>query len=119
MLGGLIHYAIENNRIAKDYLINYTNASFIVKDDFKLPEDEGVFSGFDEKKQSYDRSTWNYSGTGAAQAKNAGMQLGQGDAADGVAALAGESQISMRRCRIRGASINFSESIIRATRLRW
>ncbi len=38
----------------------------------------GVFSGFDAKKQSYDRSTWNYSGTGGAQVKNAGMQLGQG-----------------------------------------
>ena len=28
-LGGLIHYAIENNRIAKEYLVNYTNAAFI------------------------------------------------------------------------------------------
>jgi len=25
-----------------------------------LPEDEGVFSGFDEKAQTYDRSSWNY-----------------------------------------------------------
>jgi formate dehydrogenase major subunit len=80
MLGGLIKYAIENNRIAKDYLVNYTNASFIVKDGFKLPEDDGVFSGFDAGKQSYDRSTWNYSGSGpsAAKSTNAGMQLGQG-----------------------------------------
>src|SRR4029077_446685 len=44
-LGGLIRYAIENNRIAKDYLVNYTNASYIVKDGFKLPED-GLYSGF-------------------------------------------------------------------------
>jgi formate dehydrogenase major subunit len=78
MLGGLIHYAIENNRIAKDYLVNYTNAAFIVKDGFKLPENDGVFSGFDAGKQSYDRSTWNYSGSGAAKVTNTGMQLGQG-----------------------------------------
>ena len=78
LLGGFIRYAIENNRIAKDYLLNYTNAAFIVKDGFKLPEDDGVFSGFDAAKQSYDRSTWNYSGTGGAQAKNAAMQTGQG-----------------------------------------
>ncbi len=78
LLGGLIRYAIENNRIAKDYLLNYTNASFIVKDSFKLPEDDGVFSGFDAQKQSYDRSTWNYSGTGAAPVHNTGMQTGQG-----------------------------------------
>src|SRR6266481_109221 len=64
-LGGVLHYAIENNRIAKDYLVNYTNAAFIVKSDFKLPGDtDGVFSGLDPKTQSYDKSTWNYAGTG-------------------------------------------------------
>jgi len=65
-LGGMIRYAIENNRIAKDYVLNYTNASFIVKDDFKLPEDDGLFSGFDPKTQTYDKSTWNYAGKGAS-----------------------------------------------------
>src|SRR4030088_2298949 len=35
-LGGMINYAIENNRLAKDYLVNYTNAAFIVKEGFKL-----------------------------------------------------------------------------------
>ena len=78
LLGGLIHYAIENNRIAKDYLVNYTNASFLVKDGFKLPEEDGVFSGFDQSKHAYDRSTWNYSGTGGAPVNNTGMQTGQG-----------------------------------------
>ncbi len=68
-LGGLIRYAIENNRIAKDYVVNYTNAGFVVSNDFKLPEDEGVFSGFDEKTQTYDRASWNYAGTPAAQNK--------------------------------------------------
>jgi formate dehydrogenase major subunit len=64
-LGGVIRYAIENNRIAKDYLVNFTNAAFIVKPGFQLPGDtDGVFSGFDAQTQSYDRSTWNYAGTG-------------------------------------------------------
>src|SRR3989449_995215 len=58
-LGGLINYAIQNNRIAKDYLINYTNAAFIVKEGFKLPED-GLFSGFDAAGPTYDKSSWNY-----------------------------------------------------------
>src|SRR5262249_52767110 len=58
-LGGLIRYAIENNRIAKEYLTNYTNAAFIVREGFKLPDD-GLFSGFDPGTQTYDRSTWNY-----------------------------------------------------------
>jgi len=58
-LGGMLHYAIENNRIAKEYLANYTNAAFIVKEGFKLPED-GLYSGFDPATQTYDRSSWNY-----------------------------------------------------------
>ncbi|MGA9258579.1 MAG: molybdopterin-dependent oxidoreductase, partial [Candidatus Sulfotelmatobacter sp.] len=58
-LGGLISYAIQNNRIAHDYLVNYTNAAFIIKDGFKLPED-GLYSGFDAEKKTYDKSTWNY-----------------------------------------------------------
>jgi len=62
-LGGLLRYAIENNRIAKDYLVNYTNAAFIVKEGFKLPED-GLFSGYDAAKQTYDKSTWNYEAGG-------------------------------------------------------
>src|SRR5215203_4053366 len=58
-LGGVVNYAIQNNRIAKDYLINYTNAAFVVKEGFKLPED-GLFSGFDAAGQTYEKSTWNY-----------------------------------------------------------
>src|SRR5438270_6687612 len=69
-LGGLINYAIQNDRIAKDYLINYTNASFIVKDGFKLPED-GLFSGFDAAGTTYDKSSWNYEEGGKIEAANA------------------------------------------------
>jgi len=62
-LGGIINYAIQNQRIAKEYLVNFTNAAFIVSDDFRLPVD-GLYSGFDEKTSTYDRSSWNYEGTG-------------------------------------------------------
>src|SRR5579863_10284439 len=58
-LGGLIRYAIENNRYPKEYLVNYTNAAYIIKDGFKLPED-GLYSGFDPEKKTYDKTTWNY-----------------------------------------------------------
>jgi formate dehydrogenase major subunit len=65
-LGGLISYAIENNRFAKEYLINYTNAAFIVRDDFKLPESQGVYSGFDAGTQSYNKASWNYATSDAS-----------------------------------------------------
>src|SRR5580704_18031349 len=40
-------------------LIHYTNAAFIVKEGFKLPED-GLYSGFDAVAGTYDKTTWNY-----------------------------------------------------------
>jgi formate dehydrogenase major subunit len=62
-LGGLINYAIQNNRIARDYLVHYTNAAFVVKEGFKLPED-GLFSGFDAQGTTYDTESWNYEAGG-------------------------------------------------------
>src|SRR5581483_3175809 len=73
-LGGLINYAIENNRVAWDYVRHYTNAAFIIKEGFKLPED-GLYSGFDPGSQLYDKATWNYEEggnlTGRAEAATA------------------------------------------------
>src|SRR6185295_17890360 len=78
-LGGMINYAIQNDRLAKDYLINYTNAAFIVKDGFKLPDD-GLFSGFDQTGMTYDKATWNYEEggkiEGAAAAASSNAQSG-------------------------------------------
>ena len=73
-LGGLINYALTNNRINKEYVVNYTNAAFVVKEGFKLPED-GLYSGFDPEKQTYDKSTWNYEEGGdlTGKAAAAGM----------------------------------------------
>ncbi len=80
-LGGLINYAIQNNRIAREYLVNYTNAAFIVKEGFKLPED-GLFSGFDPQTQTYEKSTWNYQEGG--NLTPAGAAIGAAVAAGGA-----------------------------------
>ncbi len=80
-LGGLIRYAIENNRIAKEYLVNYTNAAFIVEEGFKLPDD-GLFSGFDSASGTYDKTTWNYASVGeAGGGTGAASHSGHGPAA--------------------------------------
>ena len=68
-LGGLIRYAIENNRIAKGYLVQYTNATFVIRKGFKLPED-GLYSGFDPATKTYDRATWNYQEGGDVAGKS-------------------------------------------------
>src|SRR6185295_17162024 len=51
--------------------VNYTNASFLVKEGFKLPED-GLYSGFDPETQVYDKSTWNYEAGGDVTGQGAG-----------------------------------------------
>jgi formate dehydrogenase major subunit len=60
-LGGMVKYILDNNLYFKDYVVNYTNASFLVNPDFKGPAElDGLFSGYDEKTRKYDRKTWGY-----------------------------------------------------------
>jgi formate dehydrogenase major subunit len=59
--GGLMRHAMENNLYFKDYVVHYTNASFLIDPAFKTPTDlAGLFTGFDEAKRAYDRSSWKY-----------------------------------------------------------
>jgi formate dehydrogenase major subunit len=68
-LGGLIRYVIENERYLRDYVVHYTNAATLVRDDFKDTEDlDGVFSGLGDYKGDpmngfvgqYNPETWQY-----------------------------------------------------------
>ena len=59
-LGGLIHYALENDRYHRDYVRLYTNATFIVEKGFGFDEEKGLFSGWSESEQEYDPSSWQY-----------------------------------------------------------
>lgn len=57
---GVINYLLETGQYHKDYVANYTNASFIVSGDFSFDEGEGLFSGYNPEKRSYDRASWEY-----------------------------------------------------------
>ena len=58
-LGGLINYLLENDKIQHEYVVNYTDVSFIVKEGFGF--EDGLFNGYDAEKRSYpDKSTWSY-----------------------------------------------------------
>jgi formate dehydrogenase major subunit len=62
-LGGLIHYVLENGKDFREYVIPYTNASFILPEAFGDTEDlGGVFSGWDAKNKKYTTNTWLYEG---------------------------------------------------------
>lgn len=59
--GGMINYILSNDLIFKDYVINYTDASFLINADFKMPgELDGVFSGYNEQDSKYEKTTWGY-----------------------------------------------------------
>ena len=55
-LGGMINYIIAKDKWFKEYVLNYTNASFIVGKDFQFKD--GLFSGYDAKKRKYNKDTW-------------------------------------------------------------
>src|SRR5690606_24671171 len=57
-LGGLINYLLTNDRIQREYVLNYTDLPFIVKDEFAF--EEGIYSGYDPESRTYDRSSWGY-----------------------------------------------------------
>ncbi|THF65223.1 formate dehydrogenase-N subunit alpha [Pseudothauera rhizosphaerae] len=57
-LGGVINWLIANDRIQKEYVLAYTNASSIIAEGYGF--EDGLFSGFDKEQGRYDRSTWNY-----------------------------------------------------------
>jgi len=57
-LMGLIRYMIENDKVQWEYVKAFTNASFLVKEEFGWSD--GLFTGYDEEKRDYDRSSWDY-----------------------------------------------------------
>ena len=60
-LGALINYAIENKLYHEEYINAYTNALTLISADYKGPAElDGLFTGFDAEKKSYDNTTWKY-----------------------------------------------------------
>ena len=73
-LGGVINYILSNGLDFREYVSAYTNASFLVAEDYRDTEDlDGLFSGYQHDTASYDPATWHYESTrpvgGGTQAK--------------------------------------------------
>jgi formate dehydrogenase major subunit len=68
--GGLMNFAIEHELYFKDYVVNYTNASYLIDPGFKTATDlGGVFTGLEQTgkggadphvAERYERKTWAY-----------------------------------------------------------
>lgn len=58
--GGLYNYIIENDLWQHDYVLNYTNASYLLDPDYEFDPETGFFSGWDEEAGKYSNATWHY-----------------------------------------------------------
>ena len=63
-LGGLINHLIQNELFFREYVVHYTNASCLLSDEYRDPEDngDGYFSGWNEEKRAYEGRSWLYKG---------------------------------------------------------
>ncbi len=62
-LGAMINYVLQNSRDFREYVVHYTNAPMILREDFRDTEDlDGLFSGWDPEEKSYSPETWLYEG---------------------------------------------------------
>ena len=60
-LGGVINYILSNELDFREYVLAYTNASFLVDERYQDTEDlDGLFSGYNPPTTSYDPSSWHY-----------------------------------------------------------
>ncbi len=65
-LSGVINYILTNERYNKRYVSAYTNASWLISEEFKF--EDGMFSGFEELEETkgkgrgakYNTSSWKY-----------------------------------------------------------
>nr|WP_172135948.1 molybdopterin-dependent oxidoreductase [Adlercreutzia sp. ZJ473] len=73
--GGMYHYIIENliepnlaDYLAGkevpvynfEYLLNYTNASYLLDPEYSFDVESGLFSGYDEATRTYSNHSWHY-----------------------------------------------------------
>ena len=57
-LGCVMNYLLAEDKIQHEYVKHYTDMSFIVREDFAFAD--GIYSGYNADKRSYDRSSWDY-----------------------------------------------------------
>jgi formate dehydrogenase major subunit len=67
-LGALINYALANEKYFREYVVHYTNAATILREDFRDTEElAGLFSGWNADEKEYDPATWLYEGSPSAE----------------------------------------------------
>ena len=83
-LGGLVRFAIEHGRVFRDYVVPYTNAAVLLKDELRDAEDlDGLFSGWDAAEGTYDPESWLYRGASTKRSGDPGGEAAGHEAEKG------------------------------------
>jgi formate dehydrogenase major subunit len=56
-LGGMLNYILQNDLIHNEYVVEYTNAAYLVDENFEFDPATGLFSGHDGSTYA-DKSSW-------------------------------------------------------------
>jgi len=59
-LGGMLNYILQNDLIHNEYVTEYTNAAYLVDENFEFDPATGLFAGYDADARRYDSSSWNF-----------------------------------------------------------
>ena len=62
-LGGMIKYILDRELANTDYILQNTNASYLIHDRFGFDAAAGLFTGYDKDKRKYAKDTWAYQTT--------------------------------------------------------
>ena len=98
----IVNYILRTSKYFREYVVAYTNAATLVREDFQDSEDlDGLFSGYDAETGTYDPSTWAYEGH--AHAAAAGRRPAARRHADDQSGEDGGSEATARRQGLGGA----------------
>ncbi|PRY01643.1 formate dehydrogenase major subunit [Allonocardiopsis opalescens] len=76
-LGGLVNYVLTHQKDFREYVVAYTNAPMILREDFRDTDElDGLFSGFDPEGRAYSTETWAYATEGGGSGGEEGGRPG-------------------------------------------
>ncbi len=59
-LGAIINHVLTTGSDFREYVVNYTNAPVIIREEFEDAGADGLFSGWDPDLRGYDPASWQY-----------------------------------------------------------
>jgi formate dehydrogenase major subunit len=104
-LGAMVNYVLGRGLEFRNYIVPYTNAATIIRDDFRGTEElAGLFSGWDHDARRYAPDTWAYAGANpqaertSAATRRGGHAKEQAGAAPGTGEPQRDSSLEHPQC---------------------